>query len=826
MKLKLFVITLLMLFSIPAFGQGSLDLPPYYLQSNLLSTTPGVAGGASGALFNPAMLGIQKGMDVQFLWTDDMEGTFPVVKNWALLSKFGNFAYSINNYKYKYLNSNSGEFDEYELVDYSAGLGFGDAAFAFGLGYTWSTGTVTETVMRDNFFTTGFITRPWRYLSVGAAYGFTPNNKHQRTTVDVGVRPLGNEKITLFADAVFSDDDYDKDNSWAVGASYEPIDGVGIQAKYFESEMFQVGLSLSMGIDGISSIAHYDKNSHRAYSTHGIRVGNHKKSFIEKAVIKDKLIVEMPFDKKLKYRKYILFDEGRSLKETLDELDKIKNDERIAGIAMSITEEFDASWELVWEIREKIKELRSAGKKVYVFIERVEQRGYYLASAADKIMVDPEGLYGLWGFNMGRTYRKNMFDKLGIGVDEWRFFKYKSAYESYSRTNMSDADKEQRKALCDGWYDIMKADICEGRGISDSHYERLLNEVVIFTADSMLAFNLADTVGRWPDMVEWLKSDENKKKVINEKTYAAFQSEETEWGIPPRIAIIYALGPTMMNSGINARRLQKVIAKARDDKKIKAIVFRADSPGGDALASDIVAAELQKTKKDKPVIVSQGWVAGSGGYWISMHGDKIVASPWTITGSIGVIGAFIYNDGFGEKLGLTYDYTQAGKHADIGGGFRLPLIGLQMPDRNLTSEERMVMENMIRGMYRVFTEKVAEGRGMTPEEVDKVGQGRVYTGTVGKEIGLVDELGGLETAIDMAREAAGIKPDRKVQHVEMPNPDLFDPGQFMPNLFGVSGLLFSNGLELNPELEYYKILIESKGRPMVMLPPELWMLDD
>ena len=826
MKSAISILVVVLIISTAGFAQGTSDIPPYYLQSNLLSTTPGVAGGAAGAFFNPAVLGIERGIDLQFHWTDDMEGTIPVVKNWALLSKFGNFGFNVHNWKYNTPGILINGSPDIELIDYSAGLGFGDAEFAFGMGYTWSTGTVTNNFTRDNIISAGFITRPFRYLSTGAAYNYTPNRNHQRTIVDVGFRPLGNEKVTVFADGVFSNDDVEDDFTWAAGAAFEPLPGIGFQAKYFESEVFQIGLSLSFGIDGVSSIAHYDKNSHRSYSTHSIRAGNHQKSFIEKTIAKDKLIVEMPFNNKLEYRKYILFDEGRSLKETLDELEQVKNDDRVAGIALSITEEFNASWELVWEVREKIKEVRAAGKKVYVFIERVEQRGYYLASAADKIMVDPEGLYLLYGFNLGRTYQKNMLDKLGIGFDEWRFFTYKSAYESFSRTNMSEADKEQRKALCDGWYEILKADICESREISESEYERLLNEVMIFSPDSMLVFNLADTMGRWPDMAEWIESADGKKKMINEKTYSVFQSQETEWGIPPRIAIIYALGTTSLNTGINARRLQKVISKARKDKKIKAVVFRADSPGGDALASDIVAIELKKTTEEKPVIVSQGWVAGSGGYWISMYGDKIVASPWTITGSIGVIGGFIYNDGFGDKIGFTYDHTQAGKHADIGGGIRMPFIGLQIPDRNLTSDERKIVEKMIKNMYRVFTEKVAEGRGMTPEEVDKIGQGRIYTGTTGKELGLVDELGGLEKAIEMAREAAGIKSDRKVQLVEMPGPDLFDPSIFTPNLFGISGVLFSNGLEENPELEYYRMIIESKGRPLVLLPPEFWMLDD
>jgi protease-4 len=212
-------------------------------------------------------------------------------------------------------------------------------------------------------------------------------------------------------------------------------------------------------------------------------------------------------------------------------------------------------------------------------------------------------------------------------------------------------------------------------------------------------------------------------------------------------------------------------------------------------------------------------VAASGGYWISMNSTKIVASPWTITGSIGVIGGWMYDAGFGDKLGLTYDQVKRGEHSDMGGGIILPLIGAQIPERNLTPQERSYMEITIKGWYKDFVSKVAAGRKMTEAAVDSVAQGRVWTGTTGKQIGLVDELGGLEKAIALAKEAAKIAPETKVDLVEMPEKGLFDPAMFAPKLLGIKASWFESKDDL--ELQYLKMLMTSEGKPLAILPPDM-----
>ena len=239
--------------------------------------------------------------------------------------------------------------------------------------------------------------------------------------------------------------------------------------------------------------------------------------------------------------------------------------------------------------------------------------------------------------------------------------------------------------------------------------------------------------------------------------------------------------------------------------------WRVDSPGGDILPSDLVAEAVKRCKQKKPVIVSQGSVAASGGYWLSMYADAIVAAPTTVTGSIGVIGGWLYNQGFKEKLGLSTDHVQSGAHADLGFGARVPLLGLHLPDRNLSPSEKRIMERTVRTLYADFVGKVAAGRGKTRAEVDSVAQGRVWSGRDALNLGLVDRLGGLATAVELARERAGMDAGARVRLVEFPRRNLFHPDTFRPRLLG----LRQRDQAL---LEHLEFRLQHNGRPLPLLP--------
>jgi protease IV len=308
----------------------------------------------------------------------------------------------------------------------------------------------------------------------------------------------------------------------------------------------------------------------------------------------------------------------------------------------------------------------------------------------------------------------------------------------------------------------------------------------------------------------------NDASVISSGSLAKFNLPyDHSWGEPPRIAVIYALGACDMDEGITARRLVKDFEAAADNARVKAIVLRIDSPGGDPMASDYIAEAMKKAKGKKPIIVSQGFVAASGGYWLSMYADTIVAAPGTVTGSIGVIGGWMYNKGFKEKIGISTDFVKIGDHADLGFGMTMPLIGVRVPDRNLTQEERARAESTINILYKDFVLKVSLGRKMKSEDVESIAQGRVWSGLDGKKNGLVDVLGGLETAINIAKDRAGIRKDQEVTILELPKKGLIDFSKIMPKFFGLE-----TSIAADPTIELLKFRLKHNGEPLPMLPME------
>jgi len=823
MRKAVLLILAMLLVSTGLWASPSFSLPNYYQQADFLGTTPGVSGEAAGGYFNPAVLGMMKFGEIGVYWNDPALEVSGIPRNWALqLGGFGMQRWTVRT-----LDELGNETDM-TFTDYNIALGFGDRKFSGGIGYAWSRGDIPAMYERDNTIAAGLLTRPCQHASFGLAGHYAYRNGAVRGIADLGIRPFGNQFLTLFADAALQDYQSFSQMEWSMGMAVQPVPGVDLFGKYYrggtQDGSMLAGIALTFSNFKTSYMPHYDKNSKQTYNSYGVRVRTQPNvdMFTDKAM-KDKFYLDLKLDNGIKYQRYLLFDSGGyTLKEILEMIEAAKNDPKIKGMVLNITEEMWGSWELLWEVREKLLEFKTSGKEVLVFLERGGMKQYYLASVGDKIMVDPECLVTMFGFNMGRTYYKDLFDKLGIGVDEWRFFTYKSAAESFSRNSMSEPDKEQRQAIIDDFYDVFRSDICASRGLTEAEFDHIVDEVGVLLADSLLTYKLADTTGRRDEFQDWVKAmdDDKGKKHLGRKEYEMMQPLDEGWSKPPQIAVIYGLGECSMNSGITANKLKHDIKKAREDKNIKAVVFRADSPGGDILPSDIVTVELKKTMEKKPVIVSQGQVAGSGGYWISMNSNKIVASPWSITGSIGVIGVYLYDNGFGDKIGLTYDKVYKGKHADLLGGANIPLAGV-MPDRNLTPEERATMEKMIKTLYKGFVQKVADARKMDFEAVEKVAQGRVWSGTDGKEVGLVDEIGGLEKSIAMALEAAKIDPDSRWEIVELPKPELFDPAMFAPKLLGMKGPIYEMLTTDDPEARYFRMLAQAGRSPLVVMDPDV-----
>jgi protease-4 len=344
----------------------------------------------------------------------------------------------------------------------------------------------------------------------------------------------------------------------------------------------------------------------------------------------------------------------------------------------------------------------------------------------------------------------------------------------------------------------------------------LIDDRVLYLPYQAIEFGLVDTIARWSDVDKVIDQLLGKNlRAIGRTALFDNALPPQFWGGDPEIAVVYALGDCAMDRGIRARWLSRKLESLARDNTIKAVVFRVDSPGGDGMASDLVAEALKKCAARKPVIVSQGQVAGSGGYWISMYGDKILAGPNTVTGSIGVIGGWIWDKEMSKKLGMSYDKVQRGAHADIFKGVRLPILNITVPGRNLTDDERTIVEDLIMEMYDEFVAKVAKGRNMTVERVREIGEGRFYSGLDGKEVGLVDDIGGLMMAIEIAKEQAGIAKEQRVKLIEIPEHLGMFPFK-RPNAVLPFG---SMDMPQDSVIEYIKMLNESPHKALPMLPP-------
>jgi protease IV len=796
--ISLLVLAILLPVSLPAQPV----ITPYHMHHDFLMTSTGAFKYGLYGFDNPAVLSYVHQPDFYFTWTD-VGGSFTDFNKWGLFAAVPHFSFGMIQQE-----SPAGS-----MTDYRLSTGFGNRSFSAGLGYGWSGGD-TEVFGHTKLMTLGFLMRPSRYVSLGAVGYQTFRGKRQQVYTDLAIRPLGNELITLFGDFSMQNEQTVREGIWSAGVVVEPLPGIRITGRAFEFNQYTLGFSFNLGRIGVNAQQRYD-DGRGMYSTYGVRLGAYDRTIMDRVPRRKESWMHLDLHGNLRYRQFRLFDSSNTLHDILSAIDQAQADPSVSGIVVNLSD-MNASRVMKWEVRDRLKDFQRAGKRVVVFFDRGDITDYHLASVADVIVMDPQGMFTVEGFISGGTYIHGTLGKLGIAAEEWRFFEYKSAFEMIARDEMSDADREQRQRIVDQWYELVRSEVAESRGLTDEEFDRLVNEVGIFTPDLALQYGLVDTLARNDKLGELVAAIEGTRKPMIGRSSLRERIEpfDNRWSEPPQIAVIYALGVCDMDDGIAARRLVKDIKKAANDGIVKAIVFRVDSPGGDPLASDVVTTALREAMDEKPVIVSQGAVAASGGYWISMYSDAILAAPNTITGSIGVIGGWVYNDGFKERTGLSTDFVKRGTFADLGFGARLPLIGVQLPDRNLTENEYAIMQNLITNMYKQFVGKVAEGRGVEADDIEPYAEGRIWSGWDGREAGLVDGIGGLTDAIRLAREKAGIGEREEVTIVEYPEAGLIDPGMFAPRLFGV------RAAETDPFIEHIRFRVRHNGRPLMILPLE------
>jgi protease IV len=457
-------------------------------------------------------------------------------------------------------------------------------------------------------------------------------------------------------------------------------------------------------------------------------------------------------------------EEGLGLNNLIKKIEFAKTDKDIKGIYLHI-KNLEAGFASLDELRNALEDFKKSGKFIYSYSENFGQKEYYLASTSTKIFLNPQGNFEWKGLNMSLMFFKQAFEKLDVEVQIFRHGKFKSAIEPFLLDKMSQANRFQSEAFLNSIWSSMLTKISIDRKINVDDLNRMANKLEIQYPENAVG-TLVDVLAYEDEVHSAIKKKIGLKEGDKLK-FTELRKYETKIDTKfnaDKIAVIYANGSITGGEGddeeIGSDRLAKAIRDARLDEKVKAVVLRVNSPGGSALASDVIWREVLLAKKAKPVVVSMGDLAASGGYYISCAADYIFAQPNTITGSIGVFGIVPnVKKMLEKKLGITLDTVNTNKYSDIGNGLR-----------SASEYEYAYIQNSVEKVYDTFTKRVAEGRKMTQENVDSIGQGRVWSGSDAIKINLVDELGGLENAIAYAAKKAKLIEYKRVEMPKQINP--------------------------------------------------------
>ncbi len=761
----------------------------YRTESWFLPQTPGVTAGPVGGLFNPAAFALsdRAGTD---LWADDRDGHLT----------FNRFGFATGRHLNLAMNRSLVDWrgGRATVDDWQVGLAGGARGGAFGLAYRWGAGSPAGE-LRDRALVAGLVSRPARWLTWGASRAQSLEADAAQNVFDLGLRPAGTPWLTLFGDWTIDDGTAFGHGQWGAGLEVRPLRGLhlGVRARQRQDGgdadvAMMVGWSGRTGHMAAQSLLDADGNevmttwlarSEPPFSGRDAGGLFHHGQHYVALDLQNRMLA---------YQKHRWLDNRNvAWLDLMAQLEAVRDDPQLDILALNLAG-FAGRPSLLWEMRGKLQEVRDAGKRVVVYADRLNMGTMYLAAVADRLVVDPQGDVALPGLALSRSYLKGTLAKLGLGFQEHRYFKYKSAAETLSRDSMSDADREQRQRIVDVAYETWCDGIARGRGRAPAGLDAVVDSLGVLMPQEALAAGLVDQVGRWDTLLESLKQEGASPG----RWPAALGRRywDDAWGPAARIPVVFLVGDCAMDTGINGRASSAWLRALARDASVRAVVLRVDSPGGDPLPSDLVAEAVRTLKAaGKPVVVSQGDVAASGGYWISMDGSRILTTPVTITGSIGVISGWLWDDGLAAKAGITAESVQRGRHADMYSQVGLPTIG-SIPRRPMNDDELARAEHVIRGMYDQFVQAVAAGRGLDPAAVDAIAQGRVWMGQDAIDRRLCDGIGGLGDAIAEARKLAGIPAGRAVEVFEYPPRPLVKLPPLGPRLGVWSGLGLAGAL--------------------------------
>jgi protease-4 len=732
----------ILLINSPAWADPSDGLD---YQSESVATADQITAG----IFNPAGLAAKGAMGVRYAhsFTDS---TYKGDDALLISSRRGFFAL-------EWLNHTSNIFRR----KYTLGIGDRLAPnFYGGLAYSWF-GGASPIYKNKKVWKLGLLYRPRAMLSLGLAIDrlnqpVFENQKQKRIyRWGVGTRPFG-KKFTFSSDARWLEGDGIEKLQGNFRIAAGPYRGVFLAADYATEGLWRIGLTFSfdqmrMGTQGRLAESKDFGGGSYFFELGAIRYGSVLERSDRTGILKlTNDIVEEP-------AKSLPFRPGpRTTYSVINALRRGAADPRIRSLFVKI-DGMPMTFAVASEIRDAILDYRRAKKEVIAYIETGGDLSYYVASAADKIYMSPSGYLELNGLSATATFYKRGMEKLGIEAQVVRTGPHKTYGDAFTKTGLTPEAREQIEWLLDDLYEQLVDGIAAGRGIPTNKARRLIDEGP-FTAKQALKAGLIDGLKYYDEFV-----GPEEGSLVHPVDLGEFYNTEdydARWSEPKRIAVVYANGDIVEGKSgrgiwygkrIGAETLAGALRRVRSDDNIRAVVLRVNSPGGELSASDKIYRELESLKGKKPLVVSMAGVAASGGYYISTPGDEILASPGTITGSIGVVVGKADLSGFYEKIGVNKETIRRGKRADI-----------RSLSRPATEDEIELVEKQVWQYYDDFVSKVSTWRKLDYDSVDAVGRGRVWTGRQALDRGLVDSYGGIWEAIELARLRAGISPEDRV----------------------------------------------------------------
>ncbi len=746
---------------------------------------------------NPAAIGVYDGVGLMYMRATNNKD---YVKDGGFGARISGLAYSA-----EYINEVPSGMSKAAIYNWGLGWEMGDG-FYFGTRYQYSTG-----IDQQNAWSIGMLARPYSWLSFGAVARNVNEprigSEKTKSIFDLGLsfRPLAisswkhGHRVTVGADVSL----YERDSTTTTKKikygdkldpryfiEVEPIDGIKLQAQYAaEPKETRVGIGFATNHSQVAhNVRNADSKMQGGLTTYLFESdGLLSLKFPEQPKI---VTMKMPSALDEQMAPFSFFaSRNPELEKFLKKIRRLTNDKDVKAVILYV-DGISIGAAKMQAIMREFDKFKQAGKKLYVYSKSLSNGSYMLASMADKIYVHPEGDVYLVGYASGSLYVRGTLDKLGVEMEVEASGPHKTAPNMFTEKHMTDQDRAQREWLVGDLYRQFTERIARYRGWSVDTVKAKIDNGP-YNAKEALAAKLIDGT-MYPDEVDKKfkemftgKKESDQKKLFNFSTghdlrliSAGFYFMDSEvdprWDRPlePKVAVIYAVGTiTSGNSGssllsgrsMGSETMVRAIREARNDKQVKAIVLRVDSPGGSGFASDEMWRELMLCRDDtnniKPVVVSFSDVAASGGYYIATPGSTIVSEEGSITGSIGVFSMRPVLDSTLYKIGSNYEEIKFGKHAGMFNLFR-----------KHTPEERSLVERQIKYFYREFVQKVADSRKMKWESVDSIGNGRVWTGMQGRKNGLVDTLGGLELAIEIAKAKAKIGSDQKPDILVYPEP--------------------------------------------------------